>query len=73
MGKPRMTQGLRDAVWAATYVRVLSAVSARAPNGDQEIFGTFEVLAHPSQVRQDMAIAAASRAVRSLEAKLREP
>ncbi len=58
MGKPRMTQGLRDAVWAATYVRVLSCDCARVDD---------------AAGRQALAVEAATHAVRALEAKLREP
>lgn len=73
MGKPRMTKGLRDALWAAVYVRTLSAVSARAPDVDQDILGAYETLATPTRQRQDKAINAANKAVRSLEYRLREP
>ncbi len=66
MGKPRMTQGLRDAVWAATYVRVLSCDCARVDDAA-------EVLSNPYSGRQALAVEAATHAVRALEAKLREP
>lgn len=51
-----------DAVWAAVYVRVLSATPPTAPAADHDIVGVAEALSDPTKERMRIAIKAANEA-----------
>jgi hypothetical protein len=58
-----MTEARLDAVWAAVYVRVLSATPPNYPADDHNIRGQAAVLGDPTSERIKIAVTAADNAV----------
>lgn len=58
-----MTAARLDAVWAAVYVRVLSATPPNYPERDHNLHGQAEALGDPTSVRVVIATKAADNAV----------
>ena len=61
-----MTKERLDAVWAAVYVRVLSATEPNLPSRDHSIHGQAAVLGEPNRDRVKIAVSAADNAVIAL-------
>lgn len=65
-----------DAVWAAVYVRVLSAMPPSSPDADHHIQGIAEMLADPTVERMRIAVSGCagptSRPRRGLRRELRQ-
>ena len=65
-----MTEARLDAVWAAVYVRVLSATPPNFPTRDHDIHGQAEALGDPTSERVKIAAKAADNAVLRLVEEL---
>ena len=65
-----MNEARLDAVWAAVYVRVLSAIPPSFPTADHGINAVAEMLADPASTRIKIAVKAADNAVLRLVEEL---